>query len=74
MTFPPQALGHHPFRLARIKIHLEPPARRQLLQCQAAADEVERTRGAAQVDPGLGLLHFPRIICTGILFAGISVG
>jgi hypothetical protein len=60
MTFATQTLGHHPLGLTPIQVELEPPPGGQLLQGKATADEVERTGGAPQIQPGQGLAAIHR--------------
>jgi hypothetical protein len=57
MALTPQPLNHHLLRFTPIQIHHQPSSQGNLLEGQAGANEVERTRGAPQIQIRLGISH-----------------
>jgi len=57
MALTPQPLNHHLLRFTPIQIHQQLSPQGNLLEGQAGANEVERTRGAPQIQIRLGIRH-----------------
>ena len=57
MALTPQPLNHHLFRFTPIQIHHQSSSQGNLLEGQAGANEVERTRGAPQIQINVGIRH-----------------
>lgn len=57
MALTPQAAHHHLLRFTPIQIHHQLSSQGNLLEGKAGANEVERARGAPQIQIRLGIRH-----------------